>query len=155
MQNIDNPKQNLFQWGFLKVPNVILSKKYADTPYSRSYGELYTCLLYHANRYDKENTVNSYTICGKRGEWITTYRTIDEKTQISRSRLKTLLDNMEADGVISVRRMRYFTIITITGYDDWMKVPTAGNNPPPATPVRKNLPEHRKENFRPIYQRFT
>ena len=155
MQNIDNPKQNLFRWGFLKVPNAILSKKYADTPYSRMYGELYTCLLYHANRHDEENTVNSYTIYGKRGEWITTYRTIEEKTQISRSRLKTLLDNMEADGVISVRRMRYFTIITIPGYDDWMKVPTAGSNPPPATPARQHLPEHRKENFRPIYQRFT
>ena len=56
----------------------------------------------------------------------------------------------------SMSFFEYFdTIITITGYDDWMKVPTAGNNPPPATPVRKNLPEHRKENFRPIYQRFT
>lgn len=61
---------------------------------------------------------------------------------------------MVADGVIAVQRLPRFTIITIVGYDDWMKVPVIGNLPP-AIPARHIPPAYQRESFRPVYVRFT
>ena len=147
MKQDDSLLFRLFTKGFLKVPNSILERMYAGNIDGYQYGLLYICLLFHANKRDKEVQIDSYTIPGKRGEWITTFRRIESKTSLSRWRLKVLLDQMVADGVIEVRHLRRFTVILLIGYDDWMKIPYIGNPPP-------SVPYNRTAAFQPVYKRF-
>ncbi|MCD8137954.1 MAG: hypothetical protein LUH01_19180 [Parabacteroides gordonii] len=109
--------------GFLKVPNDVLEKIYSKNVITRLCGKLYLCLLYHAYFADGMITVGRLSIPCKRGEWITTYRTIEEKTGISISCISMLLDILVNDGLITVRKFNRFTVITIVRYDDMMKAP--------------------------------
>ena len=113
--------------GFQKVPNDVLESIYSDNVIRRLCGKLYLCLLYHTSFADGMITVGKLCIPCKRGEWVTTYRTIEEKTGISLSCISSLLDILVNDGLISVRRFKRFTVITIIRYDDL-------TSPPPAFP---------------------
>ncbi|WP_455637621.1 hypothetical protein [Parabacteroides sp.] len=135
MKTTENNAFSIHSKGFVKVPNVILGKIYSDQPYARLYGFLYLCLLYHASYRERDIKVNAQTVTCQCGEWVTSYRIIEQKTGISRGCLRDLLEAQVEDGLISIRRFVRFTVITIIGYGDWFKLPTsstpAPNGPPP------------------------
>lgn len=127
----------LLSRGFLKVPNDILEEIYSENAVARLHGKLFLCLLYHAYFADGMIKVGTLCIPCKRGEWVTTYRTIEEKTSISRGCVKTLLELLTNDGLITVRRFSRFTVITIVRYDDMMKTPLTF---PPVLPGKPSAP---------------
>lgn len=113
----------LLSKGFMKVPNYILEDIYSDNAVRRLRGKLFLCLLYHAYFADGIIRVSRLCIPCQRGEWVTTYRTIEEKTGIARSCVKSLLEQLTNDELITTRRFSRFTVITIIRYDDMMKAP--------------------------------
>ena len=123
----------IFAKGFLKVPNAVLENIYSDNPLTRLQGKLFLCLLHHAYFKIGMSTINSLYIPCRRGEWITTYRIIEEKTGISRCKLNMLLDLLANDGLITVKRFVRFTVITINRYDDLVSAPVAL---PPVLPAK-------------------
>lgn len=127
----------LLSRGFLKVPNDILEEIYSDNAVARLHGKLFLCLLYHAYFADGMIKVGRLCIPCKRGEWVTTYRTIEEKTGIARSCVKTLLELLTNDGLITTRCFSRFTAITIVRYDEMMKAPLIF---PPVSPGRPSAP---------------
>lgn len=135
MEATENKGFSFYSKGFIKAPNVILEKMYSVQPYSRLYGFLYICLLYHASFRERDTTFNAQTVPCKRGEWVTSYRIIEQKTGISRSCLKELLEKQVEDGLISIERFARFTVITIIGYDGWFKIPIP-SSPAPDDPPR-------------------
>lgn len=123
--------------GFLKVPNDVLEDIYSNNVITRLCGKLYLCLLYHAYFADGMITIGKLCVPCKRGEWVTTYRTIEEKTGISISCISMLLDILVNKGLITVRRFSRFTVITIVRYDDMMKIPLTF---PPVLPGKPSAP---------------
>lgn len=122
----------LLSRGYLKVPNDVLENIYSDNTIARLCGKLYLCLLYHAYFSDGMITVGKLCIPCKRGEWVTTYRRIEEKTGISISCVSALLDILVNDDLITVKRFVRFTVITINRYDELMKAPSAFPPVPPS-----------------------
>lgn len=128
--------------GFLKVPNDVLENIYSGNVVTRLCSKLYLCVLYHTYFADGMTTVGNLCIPCKRGEWVTTYRMIEEKTGISISCISSLLDILVNNELITVRRFVRFTVITITQYDDLMKTPVAFPPVPsgkPSAPVAASL----------------
>lgn len=150
MKTTENKTLSFFSKGFTKVPNEILGKVYSEQPCARMYGFLYLCLLYHASFRDRDAMINAQTVPCRRGEWVTSYRIIEQKTNISRSCLRELLETLVEDGVISIRRFSRFTVITIIGYDSWFKIPVSSTPAPagPPSPLRQG------EVFIPVYTRL-
>lgn len=143
----------LITGGFLKVPNYVLENIYSDNPVNNLLGKLYLCVLYHAYYADGVIMVNAMPIQCKRGEWITTFRHISNKTGIARSNVGALLELLEKNDLIIIRRFRRFTVITICNYDDLMKAPVA---PPRSTPpkTRSQAAAIPQPVARPEYQRL-
>lgn len=151
MGTTENKAFIFYSKGFLKVPNVILGKIYSGQVYARWYGVLYLCLLYHASFRERDTAFNAQTVVCRRGEWVTSYRIIEEKTGIPRSCLRDLLETLVEDGLISIKRFARFTVITIIGYDSWFKIPVS----PAPSPTGPPPPLRQGEAFIPVYTRLT
>lgn len=142
-----------FTRGFLKVPNHVLESIYSDDLVNRMLGRIYLCALFHAYYSEGVIMVNKIAIPCHRGEWITTYRIIEEKTGISHSYIGGVLEILVKYDLITIRRFRRFTVITICNYDDLMKAPVA---PPHSTPpkTRSQAAAIPQPASRPEYQRL-
>lgn len=139
--------------GFLKVPNHVLEMIYSDDPINRLLGKLFLCVLFHAYYKDGAILVNKKILPCHCGEWVTTYSIIEKKTDIARCYIKSLLQVLVNEHLISTRKFHCFTVITISHYDDLMKAPVA---PPRSTPPKTKsqtaaIPQPAS---RPEYQRL-
>lgn len=143
----------LITGGFLKVPNYVLENIYSDNPVNIMLGKIYICSLYHAYYADGVIVVNAMPIQCIRGEWITTFRDISNKTGIARSNVGPLLEILVKNDLITTRKFHRFTVITINNYDDLMKAPAA---PPRSTPpkTRSQTAAIPQPASRPEYQRL-
>lgn len=144
---------SVFTRGFLKVPNHVLEYIYSDDPIERMLGKLFLCILYHAYYSNGVVIVNKKSFPCHRGEWVTSFRIIEDKTGIPYHYVGSLLSIMETEHLITTRRFRRFTVITISGYDDLMKAPAA---PPRSTPpkTRSQTAAIPQPASRPEYQRL-
>lgn len=131
----DTKQQSVSPWksskGFLKVPNEVLGQIYSEQIVNRLCGLLYLCILFHAYFAEAYLVINSKSVLCKRGEWITTYRIIEEKTRIARSCISDLLDILTKEGKITVDKYGRFTCITVCGYNKLMQ--TSKPEPPPVS----------------------
>lgn len=150
MKTTENNAFSFYSKGFVKVPNVILGKMYSGESYPRLYAFLYLCLLYHASFRERSLEVNAQTVVCHRGEWVTSYRIIEQKSNISRSCLKDLLEMMVEDGLISIQRFTRFTVIVIIGYDEWFKIPVSS----PLLPAGPPDALREAKMFVPVYERL-
>ncbi len=129
--------------GFLKVPQALLDDLYSRNDDTRCKALVYLCLLRHAYFVEGSCMLNGQRITCHKGEWITTYRELEEKTQVSKSRLKLLLETLAMEGKIMLHLNNRYTLIQIkeTPYTGTV-IPTEVS----ALPVQMNE--------RPNYKRF-
>lgn len=104
---------------------------YSDQLISQLCGRLYLCILHHAYFAEAYIIFKTKSVLCKRGEWITTYSIIAEKTKISRCYIGDLLDILTKEGKITVDKYGRFTCITVCGYNKLMQ--TSKPEPPPVS----------------------
>lgn len=117
MKNADN--QNIVarneKKGFLKVPNYLLDDLYSDRPEVRNKARVHLYLLKHSYFVAGMIVVNGRKWFCQKGEWMTTYRELERKTQVSKSCIGDLLNKLVAEERIMVRRNGCFTFVRIQG----------------------------------------
>lgn len=139
--------------GFLRVPNELLDDLYSDDPVLRKKARVYLCLLRHAFFVDGVITLSRKKIPCRRGEWITTLRQLEEKTEVPKTLVSRLLAKLADEGCIRVRRLGRFTQVQLLHFDEPVVAKAAKStdgpkSPPAASPATSPLTQ------RPNYKRF-
>lgn len=101
--------------GFLKVPNYLLDDLYSDRPEVRNKARVHLYLLKHSYFVAGMIVVNGRKWLCQKGEWVTTYRELERKTQVPKSCIGDLLNKLVEEERIVVRRNGCFTFVRIQG----------------------------------------
>lgn len=84
----------------------------------------------------------------KRGQFVTSVAKIQEKTGLSRQTIRTCLDKLKSTNEITIETTNRYTMVTITGYDDYQE--TEDPDQPTKQPTKqqttnKQLTTNKKE----------
>ena len=99
---------------FLCVPNYWLDDFYSDEPERRNKARIYLCLLKHVYFADGEIVVNGQRMPCRKGEWVTTYRQLEQKTGVARTTISRLIKLLAEEGEhpYTLRRPFYLRAIS-------------------------------------------
>ena len=137
--------------GFLCVPNYWLDDFYSDEPERRNKARIYLCLLKHVYFADGEIVVNGQRMPCRKGEWVTTYRQLEQKTGVARTTISRLIKLLAEEGNIRIRYDGHFTFVQFPPEGVPKDVPASdGKESPPAKPAKPRTPPA----GRPNYNRF-
>ena len=137
--------------GFLCVPNYWLDDFYSDEPERRNKARIYLCLLEHVYFADGEIVVNGQRMPCRKGEWVTTYRQLEQKTGVARTTISRLIKLLAEEGNIRIRYDGHFTFVQFPPEGVPKDVPASdGKESPPAKPAKPRTPPA----GRPNYNRF-
>ena len=132
--------------GFLCVPNYWLDDFYSDDK-----ARIYLCLLKHVYFADGEIVVNGQRMPCRKGEWVTTYRQLEQKTGVARTTISRLIKLLAEEGNIRIRYDGHFTFVQFPPEGVPKDVPASdGKESPPAKPAKPRTPPA----GRPNYNRF-
>lgn len=107
-------------------------------PYDRRSAWMY--LLLTANHSDKKIMFNGEFITVKRGQILTSIRTLAEKWKWSYDKTLRFLRTIESDGMIEKESDNFRTLITIVNYEVFQDTPNADR-----TPISEQSSEHTSE----------
>ena len=99
--------------GFLRVPHFLLDDLYSDQPMRRGKAWVYLCFLKHVYFADGEIVVDHRRMPCHKGEWITTFRQLAQKTDIPRTTLGCVLKLLEEDWDLEIRHEGRFTFVRL------------------------------------------
>ena len=134
--------------GFLCVPNYWLDDFYSDEPERRNKARIYLCLLKHVYFADGEIVVNGQRMPCRKGEWVTTYRQLEQKTGVARTTISRLIKLLAEEGNIRVRNDGHFTFVQFPPAGVPKDIPASdGKEPPPAKPAKPRTPPASRPNY--------
>ena len=96
-------------------------------------------------------SVNGQRMPCRKGEWVTTYRQLEQKTGVARTTISRLIKLLAEEGNIRIRYDGHFTFVQFPPEGVPKDVPASdGKESPPAKPAKPRTPPA----GRPNYNRF-
>ncbi len=102
--------------GFIKLERKLLDNWVANDPESLA---VWVRFLTLANFKDQTKMINKQLVTVKRGQFIFGLNKFSEASNVTISKLRRVIKNLEKDGMIDKQNFNKYSIISITNYDDY------------------------------------
>ncbi len=115
--------------GFIKIHRALFDNWVSDEPEALA---VWVRILSEANFVDKKKKFNGSIIEVKRGQLIFGLNAFSERSGVSVMKLRRIIADLEADGMINRQKTNRYSLLTVVAYDSYQGLTSqeqANNNP--------------------------